>query len=207
MNVPAGPSGAAIAAPPRRRRLLLLVFLVCAAPVIASYLAYYRFPPAGRTNYGALVEPQRPLATLALRGPDGGPLDLSSWRGHWVMLQVDAAACAADCRRKLWDMRQLRLTTGKDRDRVLRAWLVTDAAPIDADLQREFEGTDIRRADAATVAATIDSAAPAGASGSASRFIWLVDPGGNLMLRWPADGDPNRMKRDLLRLLAASSIG
>ena len=28
-----------------------------AAPVVASYLAYYVFPPGGRTNYGTLVEP------------------------------------------------------------------------------------------------------------------------------------------------------
>ena len=45
----------------RRYRILYLLLAVCVAPVIASYTAYYLLPPSGRTNYGALIEPQRPL--------------------------------------------------------------------------------------------------------------------------------------------------
>jgi len=37
--------------------------------------------------------------------------------------------------------------------------------------------------------------------------IWLIDPLGNLMLRWPKDADPNRMKKDLIKLLKVSGIG
>ena len=49
----------------RRQRLkLLAVLAVCAAPVIASYLTYYVIKPDGRTNYGELVEPQRPAAEV-----------------------------------------------------------------------------------------------------------------------------------------------
>ena len=44
---------------------LYLLILVCVAPVIASYLAYYVFPPSERTNYGALIEPQRPVPPIA----------------------------------------------------------------------------------------------------------------------------------------------
>ena len=56
----------------RRQRLkLLAILLVCAAPVIASYLAYYVMPPLGRTNFGDLIEPQRPIPDLRLSGADG----------------------------------------------------------------------------------------------------------------------------------------
>ncbi|MGE5665498.1 MAG: cytochrome C oxidase subunit I, partial [Betaproteobacteria bacterium] len=37
--------------------------------------------------------------------------------------------------------------------------------------------------------------------------IWLIDPLGNLMLRWPKDADPNKMKRDVNKLLKASRVG
>ena len=37
--------------------------------------------------------------------------------------------------------------------------------------------------------------------------IYLVDPLGNLMLRFPRDPDPSRMIKDLQRLLRYSRIG
>jgi len=197
--------------------MLALIGAVCTAPVVASYLAYYAMQPGGRTNFGALIEPQRPTPALALRALDGTSYAASGLRGKWVMLQVGDGACDAGCRRQLWILRQLRLTTGRERERVQRLWLVTDDAAIDPLLLREHEGTLVLRADAAELAGFLPLAAGAGAhdasAGPAARFdrlsdhIWLVDPLGNLMLRWPRDEDPQRMKRDLLRLLAASSIG
>jgi hypothetical protein len=35
--------------------------------------------------------------------------------------------------------------------------------------------------------------------------VWLVDPMGNVMLRWPQDPEPQKVKKDLARLLTASS--
>jgi hypothetical protein len=34
-----------------------------------------------------------------------------------------------------------------------------------------------------------------------------VDPLGNLMMRFPKDPDPAKMKKDIIRLLKASRIG
>ncbi len=189
----------------RRYRTLYVLLAVCAAPVLASYLAYYVFPPAGRTNYGDLVLPQRPAPSLALTRLDGSRLEMKELRGQWLMVHVDAAACAAACQRKLWNMRQVRLTQGKDRDRIRRVWLITDAAPLDTILLREYEGTLFLRANRAELEAFL--ALPDDPDARLGDHIWLIDPLGNLMLRWPKDEDPNRMKKDLTRLLRASRIG
>ena len=187
----------------RRRRTLYLVLLVCLAPVVASYLAYYVMPPGGRTNYGELVAPQRPVPPLQLRQLDGTPFELASLRGRWVLLHVDAAQCADSCQRKLWKMRQVRLTTGKERERVERVFLVIDTAPLETMLLREYEGTRFLRANLTELGLllqakdAIELADP----------IWVVDPLGHLMMRWPRDADPSRMKRDLDRLLRASRVG
>jgi hypothetical protein len=37
--------------------------------------------------------------------------------------------------------------------------------------------------------------------------IYLIDPLGNLMMRFPKHADPNKVKKDLAKLLKASSIG
>jgi len=175
------------------------------APVIASYTAYYWLPPSGRTNYGALIEPQRPLPALALRRLDGTAVPATSLRGSWLMVHVDAGACEAACQKKLWQMRQVRLTTGKDADRVQRVWLIVDDAPLATAVIREFDGTLFLRARSDEVAAFLPL--PAEPAAKLADHIWLIDPLGNLMLRWPRDADPNRMKKDLIKLLKASGIG
>lgn len=198
---------AATTAPPshwRRYRALYLLLAVCAAPVVASYTAYYLLPPGGRINYGALIEPQRPLPALGLRHLDGTAVAASSLRGSWTMLQVDGGDCDAACEKKLWKMRQVRLTAGRDADRVQRVWLIVDEAPLATALLREYDGTLFLRAGRDEVAAYLPLA---DLSGTPADHIWLVDPLGNLMLRWPKDADPSRMKKDLARLLKASGIG
>lgn len=189
----------------RRYRMLYLLLAVCVAPVIASYSAYYLLPPEGRTNYGALIEPQRPVPALTLRQLDGSPVPASSLQGRWTMVHVDRGDCDAACERKLWQLRQVRLTTGRDADRVQRLWLIIDDAPLPTVLIREFEGTQLLRANAAELAAFLPLPQRAGAA--LADHIWLIDPQGNLMLRWPKDADPNRMKKDLARLLKASRVG
>jgi len=189
----------------RRYRTLYLLLAVCLAPVIASYTAYYFLPPSGRTNYGELIEPQRPLPALALRRLDGTAVPAASLRGSWLMVQVDGGGCEPSCEKKLWQMRQVRLTVGKDADRVQRVWLITDDAPLSTSVIREFDGTLFLRARADEAAAFLPL--PPDPAARLADHIWLIDPLGNLMMRWPKEADPNRMKKDLTKLLKASGIG
>ena len=192
-------------APRRSYRLLWLVLAVCLAPAVASYFMYYLSPPSGRTNYGDLVEPQRALPALNLKHLDGQAFDPARLRGKWVMVQVDSGDCDAACAAKLYAMRQVRTTTGKDRDRIERVWLITDSAPLSTVLMREYDGTRFLRAQTAELEAFL--ALPAEPNARLADPIWLIDPLGNLMLRWPRDADPNRMKKDLGKLLKASRVG
>lgn len=190
-------------AQPRGRGKLLLVLAVCAAPVIASYVTYYFIKPATRTNYGTLVEPQRPLPALQLAELDGQPVEAGSLKGKWLMISADGGACASDCEDKLVHMRQVRLTAGKDRDRIERIWLISDREPLQTMLMRQHEGLRLLRVDPAQLASWL----PAETGTTVSDHIYLVDPLGNLMMRFPKKADPNETKKDLLRLLRASRIG
>jgi hypothetical protein len=187
----------------RRFRTLYLLVAVCVAPVVASYLMYYVFPPGGRTNYGDLIVPQRAAPPLALQRVDGTGVDFNQLRGRWLMVKVDSADCAELCRKQLWLMRQLRTMQGKDADRIERVFLVTGDAPLAEGLLREVEGTQVLRARRAELEGFLLAA-------DGTRLedhIFLIDPLGNLMLRWPKEADPSRMKRDLGKLLKASRIG
>lgn len=98
-------------------------------------------------------------------------------------------------------MRQVRTAQGKEMDRIERVWLLTDAGMPSAELLREYEGTYVARLNDPKLAAAL----PADADRAA--HIYLVDPLGNVMLRYPENPDPRKMIRDFERLLKYSRIG
>lgn len=183
---------------------LMLIVAVCAAPIIASYLTYYVIKPTGRTNYGTLLDPRNyPMPALGTTALDGKPQALSDFKGKWLMLQVDGGECLNPCQKKLTDMRQLRLAQGKEMDRIERVWLITDDQPLDTLTMREFDGTRLLRVKPAALQGWL----PVEQGTLVSDHIYIIDPLGNLMMRFPKDADPNKIKKDLSKLLRASSIG
>jgi hypothetical protein len=187
------------ASPPRARSAakLWLVLALCAAPVLASYLAYHFWRPAHYVNHGELIEPRAlPDATLATF--DGGTLRVSELRGQWVLVVADAGACDAQCARKLTYIRQVRLAQGKQTDRVERLWLVTDDRMPDAALLAAHPDLRVTRAQASEVVQALP------ASGSPADYVYVLDPLGHVMMRYPPDADPRRMLKDLSRLLRHS---
>ncbi|HEY3597842.1 MAG TPA: cytochrome C oxidase subunit I [Paraburkholderia sp.] len=189
----------------RGRWMLLLLALVCAAPVVASYLAYYVFKPTGgTTSYGTLIDPQRPIpASLVVTGEDGKPMKLASLRGRWLMISADSSTCDKACATKLYFMRQVRATQGGERDRIVTVWLRTDTAKVPAAIETAYPDTDMLVADPSEVAAWL----PADAGTQVTDHIYMVDPNGNLMMRFPKDPNPSKIKGDVSKLLRNSGIG
>jgi hypothetical protein len=195
----------------RRQRVLggrlrmLLVLLACAAPVIASYFTYYVVRPDGRTNYSTLIQPSHTMpADLALTALDGAPVLPSSLRGQWLLVMVGDAACGATCEAHVYMQRQLREMLGRERDRVDRVWLLTGAGTPRPELLQAAEATGpvtVLRVTPAAVAAWLQPA-----DGHALEdHLYLIDPMGEWMMRVPAEPEPQRVKRDLEKLLRASS--
>ncbi len=184
--------------------MLFLVIAVCAAPVILSYLTYYVIKPERRNNYGALIDPrQHPIPDLRSASLEGKPATLNDFHGKWILLQADAGACDQRCTDKLYYQRQLRLTQGKERDRIERVWLVTDDAPLSTALMKEYDGTRILRVDPKKLAAWL----PVDAGTAVEDHLFVIDPLGNLMMRFPKNPDYNKVKKDITKLLKASGIG
>lgn len=183
---------------------MIAVLLVCAAPVLASYFTYYVIRPEGRRNYGELIDPQRPLPAIEATTLEGKPFELTALKGQWLLMSVSAAACDAACQQRLYFQRQLREALGKEKDRLDWVWLVNDAAVVDKRLQPALSSATALRVPAAGLAQWLP---PAGGS-SLEDHIYLVDPLGNLMMRFPAHMDAAgaaKAKRDLDRLLRASA--
>ena len=184
----------------KNRWSLWLIVALCVAPVIASYIAYYVTPPAGHTNYGERLNAP-PLPPAQLRLVDGAPFEMSALRGKWVLLMADSAQCNEACQRKLLVMRQLRLTQGKEMERIERAWLISDEGAVESGVAGEFRGTWLIRAGAGGILKSLP------VEGPLTDYIYVLDPLGNVVLRYPRDAEPGRMIKDLTRLLKTSRIG
>jgi cytochrome oxidase Cu insertion factor (SCO1/SenC/PrrC family) len=189
----------------RGRWMMLLIALICAAPVIGSYLTYYVIKPSGgTTSYGKLIEPQRPIPdTLVVTGEDGKPVKLASMRGRWLMISVDSSACDKACATKLYFMRQIRVTQAGERDRVVNVWLRTDASKVPDVIETAYPDTEKLVANPADLAAWL----PVDDGTQLADHIYMVDPNGNLMMRFPKDPNPSKIKGDVSKLLRNSGIG
>lgn len=185
------------------RLQMLLVLLVCAAPVIASYFTYFVIRPQGG-GYGSLITPTRPMPALELRTPEGRVEPLAALTGQWLIVALGPGRCESACEKRLYLQRQLREMLGAERDRVDKLWLVTDGERPSASLLGALAATPamvVRLADRDALRRWLEPAP----GHALEDHLYIVDPMGRWMMRIPADPDPQRVRRDLSRLLRASA--
>lgn len=183
---------------------MLALLLVCAAPVIASYFTYYVIRPEGRRNFGELIDPQRSLPAMSTQTLDGQAGALTALKGQWLLVSVAGGACDRKCEKNLYFQRQLREALGKEKDRLDRVWLVTDEVAVPKALLPALASSTVLRVDPAALAQWLEPAA----GQRLQDHLYLVDPLGNWMMRFPVDMDAAaaaKARRDLERLLRASS--
>ena len=178
--------------PPRGRRTLYLLLLVFFGPLLLSFCLYYftDWRPAAQSNHGELIA--RELA--------GAPAQL---KDEWTLVYVGDAACDDACRRALVFGRQTRLSLNKEMTRVKRVLLATANCCTNDYLAKEHEGLVVVDASDAAGAALIGQFPTADRASS----LYVVDPFGNLVMRYDAREEPKGLLTDLKKLLKLSHIG
>lgn len=189
----------------RGRWTMLALLLACAAPVLVSYFTYYVVRPEGRRVFGELIEPQRPLPAIPTSSLDGQTARLTDLKGQWLLLSVAGGGCDAACAGHLYLQRQLREGLGKDKDRLDWVWLLPDQAPVAEALLPALKDATVLRVPNDQLLAWLKPAP----GQRLEEHLYVVDPMGNWMMRFPASLDASsaaRAKRDLERLLRASAF-
>jgi len=184
---------------------MLAVLLVCASPVIASYFTYYVIRPEGRRNHGELIQPQRILPAMEVSKLNGDKVALNSLKGQWLLVSVADAACDEACQKHLYFQRQLRESLGKEKERIDWVWLATGDAPVDEKLMPALSQATVLRVSSESISEWLQPAV----GRQLSEHLYVVDPMGNWMMRFPPGIElaaAAKAKKDLDRLLKASAF-
>ena len=193
----------------RRGRIqMLLLLLACAAPVIASYLAYYVFKPeGGKTNFGTLVQPVQDMNPAWFDIP---------FNGKWTLLVArPAGECTIkneSCLEALFLMRQLRIAVGRESSRVQLVWVNTDGKPVDPEVLLAY---DQKTAGFQILSLPVNPNLKAEFDAwlnrdGAGQKIQLIDPSPAKMMIFPVTNSPKEfgsMKKDLEKLLRLNRKG
>ena len=181
---------------------MLLLLLVAASPVIASYFTYYVIRPEGRRNYGELITPQRPLPEWQGIDSQGQAVPLNKLRDQWLLISVADSSCREVCRNHLYLQRQMREALGKEKDRLDWVWLRTGNDEIPQDIRAGVASAKVLQVDEAALAEWLTPAP----GHQLQDHLYVVDPIGNWMMRFPANIDHKLARKDIERLLRASAF-
>lgn len=171
---------------------------------IAWYLAAHPDTVRLGTNHGELIQPPMRTEPANFVGADTfSQENLGELKGHWVLINPVFAACTQVCADALHKSRQIGLMIGKDIARVRRLALLSDGQIA---LPTEW------RDDARLLKALPVDGLRVGLTGnpdpvSVDGALIIMDPLGNLMMKYPPGFDPYQVRDDLSKLLRISQIG
>lgn len=195
------------------QRSLLLLGVIFIGPMLLAYLLVnnmYSFGGFNTKNYGELIQPAKPLNDVTLVKTNGENFKLSELRKKWVMVYVGSASCDMKCSENLYKMRQSRLAQGGELKRVTRLYISINGKPAES-LQAvlaEHQGLQVVHGDQASIQQVLDQFELSQQAVTDERVgMYIVDPLGNLVMRYETGFEAKGLIKDLSHLLKASYIG
>lgn len=183
--------------PSRRRRgrlqLIMLLAVVIGPMILASAMYQWRFwVPETRSYHGELIGNGQTRADLGVSGAQ---------EVRWQLLVTVPDACDADCKQLVFLARQIHIGLNRDTARASHALASTQplADDYDALLRREFPQLSRYSLEPQAYAETAGKVEGA--------QLWIVDPHGNLVLRYDSRSKGKAILNDLRHLLKISQIG
>ncbi|PTQ73034.1 hypothetical protein [Pseudomonas sp. GV071] len=177
-----------------RLQLILLLALTIGPMVLATCMYQFRFwVPEGRNYSGELIGNGQSRTDLGIQGDEGNT---------WQIVVTAPAACADDCRQLVYLARQLQIGLGREASRATHG--LATAQPVseayNAELARDYPRLDRYGLDPQAYSKTTPAT-------GAEPQLWLIDPHGNLVLRYDAKTKGKAILNDLRLLLKLSNIG
>lgn len=195
----------------KNRIILLTIFGIALIPLLVAVgMKVSGWRPARTTNYGQLIQPAMPLADVGLVRRTGTSVRLQDLRHRWLLVTFSKGACTGDCAKSIYKMRQAHIAQGKYQQRVQRMLVVLPKGPTPdfGPMVKAYPDMIVATGPVSEERALGKQLQiPGGTALDQEGWIFVVDPIGNYMMRYPPDADPNGIRKDLARLLRVSQVG
>ncbi|MBD8743093.1 hypothetical protein [Pseudomonas simiae] len=175
-----------------RWQLILILMMVIGPMALATFMYKLQFwVPQSRSYHGEMIGNGQTRADIGVQADEQ----------RWQLLVTAPTACAADCQQLVYLARQLQISLGRDASRASHA--LASAQPVSAEYEAKLkvEYPQLQRYSLDLSTFTKHAAAPGDAQ------LWIVDPHGNLVLRYDAKVKGKDLLNDLRLLLKLSNIG
>ncbi|MGH8390532.1 MAG: hypothetical protein ACRESJ_34515 [Pseudomonas sp.] len=175
-----------------RLQLLLILLGVIGPMILATGMYKLNFwVPEGRSYHGELIGNGQTRADIGVQAQED----------RWQLLVTAPKDCSVDCQQLVYLARQIQIGLGRDAGRASHA--LAAGQPLNNEyetkLSREYPQLQRYPMDLTTFSkATGDHAAPQ---------LWIIDPHGNLVLRYDPSVKGKDLLNDLRHLLKLSNIG
>ncbi|TCT20058.1 hypothetical protein EDC34_11317 [Thermomonas haemolytica] len=194
MNMPSHSPAPAAAARRNRNALLVILGLSFGTLLVAGALRFSGWQPQALKNKGELLQPYGDLRDHDLALVDGGRYRWKDSPRTWRIVAIpegcDGARRAA-CVQLLESLDKVWRLMGREADRVHVLW--GGALPMPTTGMREVHPIQMD--------ARLRTALVSGTAVAPGDPVWLVDPNGFVVLRYPSGFDPGDLRSDLARLL------
>ena len=177
------------------------VFILPLLIAVAMYSLRDHLTFSSPTAHGELVHPAQPITSMQLLA-DEQVFDLESMQGKWNYLIYVDKNCDLICETALFKIRQAALATGREISRVQYFLVVVDGASVDQELTRRHP--KLQQGQLQTL--NLENPEMKGELLQAGDVL-LVDPNGNIMMRYDDQATSKGMLKDVKKLLKLSNIG
>ena len=175
-----------------RLQLLLILLGVIGPMILATGMYKLQFwVPEGRSYHGELIGNGQTRADLGVQAQED----------RWQILVTAPKDCSVDCQQLVYLARQIQIGLGRDAGRASHALAVAQplSSEYDAKLTREYPQLQRYPLSLTEFHKTAgDKAVPQ---------LWIIDPHGNLVLRYDPTVKGKDLLNDLRHLLKLSNIG
>ena len=179
--------------------LLIAVFVVPLLIAVTMYVMRDYLPTTKPASHGSLIHPAQPVKTLEITLSSNGTIDINDFAGKWTYLVYSPKGCDLVCEASLFKLRQTKIATGRESNRIQSA-LLTDANKVSPEImdrnQRMRVGSLVKFE---TESGEYMELKPG--------TIYLIDPIGNLMMKYDTTSTSRGMLKDIKKLLKISNIG
>ena len=183
------------------------VVIAFVAPVVAAYALFFLgITPPAYSNKGELLDPIIDVESFALSDDSNNVLGREAITEHkWHMMYFVGSSCDDACNQTLYNMRQINIAAGKYANRLQRL-LVHLEAPgeeFQALVAKEYPQARHVNANAETIVTALQEVGPQ----FRANEIYIMDPLGNIMLRYTREQSYKDILHDLKKLFKVSQIG